>query len=149
MIHQSCDWSVEIHLILMVKQLGMPACQRHAEKFHLKRLKNEILESNPKLDDWEKDIAPKVELKPLHSSLEQEFLDSNSYLVIVNVTLNDLRIEKLLRAVRMHRKVIRYTDDDIKGINPSFCMHRILMKVDHKPSMEHQCRLNPQRERGS
>ena len=43
----------------------------------------------------------------------------------------------------MHRKVIGYTIDDIKGINPSFCMHRILMEVDHKPSIDHQRRLNP------
>ena len=35
------------------------------------------------------------------------------------------------------RKAIGYTLDDLKGIHPSLCMHRILMEDDHKPSIEH------------
>ena len=33
--------------------------------------------------------------------------------------------------------------DDIKGINPSISMHKILMEDDVKPTVEHQRRLNP------
>ena len=43
----------------------------------------------------------------------------------------------------MHRKAIGYTIDDLKGINPSICMHRILMEEGHKPTIEGQRRLNP------
>ena len=32
--------------------------------------------------------------------------------------------------------------EDIKGINPSICMHKILMEEDRAPSIEHQRRLN-------
>ncbi|XP_070018354.1 uncharacterized protein [Nicotiana sylvestris] len=32
---------------------------------------------------------------------------------------------------------------DIKGITPAYCMHKILLKEGHKPSREHQRRLNP------
>ncbi|XP_075107121.1 uncharacterized protein LOC142180095 [Nicotiana tabacum] len=51
--------------------------------------------------------------------------------------------EKLLRVLREHKRAIGWTMSDIKDISPAFCMHKILMEEGHKPSMEHQCRLNP------
>jgi len=36
-----------------------------------------------------------------------------------------------------------YTLNDLKGIHPSVCMHRIFMKDDYKPSIKHQRRFNP------
>ena len=32
---------------------------------------------------------------------------------------------------------------NIKGINPTICMHKILMEESFKPSIRHQQRLNP------
>ncbi|GKB62898.1 reverse transcriptase domain-containing protein [Tanacetum coccineum] len=32
---------------------------------------------------------------------------------------------------------------DIKGINPKFCTHKILMEDDYKPAVQHQRRVNP------
>ena len=63
--------------------------------------------------------------------------------MIVNASLNASHVESLLRILREHRKAIGYTLDGLKGIHPSVCMHRILMKDYHKPSIEHQRRLNP------
>ncbi|XP_070050924.1 uncharacterized protein [Nicotiana tomentosiformis] len=37
----------------------------------------------------------------------------------------------------------RTTFADIKGISPAICMHNILLEDVHKPSREHQRRLNP------
>jgi len=88
--------------------------------------------------------APEVELKPFPSSLRYEFLGPKStYPVIVNANLNATQIESFLRMLRKHRKAIGYTLDDLKQIHPSLCMHRISMEDDHKPSIEHQRRLNP------
>ena len=33
--------------------------------------------------------------------------------------------------------------DDLKGISPSICMHKILLKEIAKTLIEHQRRLNP------
>jgi len=72
------------------------------------------------------------------------FLWPNStYLVIINASLSASQIDSLLRILRMHCKAIRYTLDVLKEIPQSMCMHRILMEDDHKPSIEHQRRLNP------
>jgi len=85
-----------------------------------------------------------VELKPLPPNLRYEFLGINStYPVIVNASLNEGETEKLLYVLKKYPKAIGYTIDDIKGINPSLCMHMILLEEDYKPSIEHQRRLNP------
>jgi len=63
--------------------------------------------------------------------------------VIVNASLNASQIDSLLRVLKEHRKVIEYTLDDLKGIYPSMCMHRILMEDDHNPSIEPQRRFIP------
>jgi len=41
----------------------------------------------------------------------------------------------------VHCKVVGYTLDDLKAVDPSMCIHRILMEDDHKPSIESQIRL--------
>ena len=88
--------------------------------------------------------APKVELKQLPPDLRYAFLGPNStYPIIVNAQLNGEQVDKLLRRVRDHRKIIGYTIDDLKGISPSFCMHRIHLEDDCTPTIEHQRRLNP------
>jgi len=88
--------------------------------------------------------APKVELKPLPSSLRYEFLGLNStYPAIVNASPNACQVDSLLIIVREHRKAIGYTLDDPRGIHPSMCMHCILMEDDHRPTIENQRRLNP------
>lgn len=40
-------------------------------------------------------------------------------------------------------KLMAYNISDLKGINPSICMHRIMLKEDSKTSREHQRRINP------
>ncbi|XP_019263643.1 PREDICTED: uncharacterized protein LOC109241362 [Nicotiana attenuata] len=88
--------------------------------------------------------APKLELKPLPSHLHYAYLgNSNTLPVIVSSHLSELQGEKLLRVLREHKHAIGWTMSDIKGISPAFCMHKILMEEGHKPSVEHQRRLNP------
>ena len=40
-------------------------------------------------------------------------------------------------------KIIGYTIDDLMGISPSFCMHRIHLVDNCTLTIEHQRRLNP------
>lgn len=45
--------------------------------------------------------------------------------------------------LREFKSAIGWTIADIKGISPSFCMHKILLEDDSKPSVKQQRRLNP------
>ncbi|CAM8990507.1 unnamed protein product [Rhodiola kirilowii] len=86
----------------------------------------------------------KVELKPLPASLKYEFLGPNStYPVIVNASLTDIETQKFLAVLREHRSALGYSIDDLKGIRPDLCMHRINLEDDARPSRDTLRRLNP------
>ncbi|KAD5317997.1 hypothetical protein E3N88_17943 [Mikania micrantha] len=87
---------------------------------------------------------PSVELKELLGHLEYAFLDGESRLpVIISAALLSGEKAKLLEVLKTHKKVIAWKIMDIKGINPSFCTHKILMEEDFKPVVQHQRCLNP------
>ncbi|RVW60745.1 hypothetical protein CK203_053023 [Vitis vinifera] len=109
-----------------------------------KKLKFKELEAIHVNNHTLKKEPPKLELKLLPSHLKYAFLeDSSFYPIIINSSLNYLEEEKLLRVLREHRKAIGWTIDDIKGISPSICMHKILFKESYKPIVQPQRRLNP------
>ncbi|CAM8952283.1 unnamed protein product [Rhodiola kirilowii] len=84
------------------------------------------------------------ELKPLPSNLRYEFLGSNAtFPVIVGATLNEDETSKLVHVLKANKKALGYSIDDITGISPSLCMHRINLEEDVKPSREMLRRLNP------
>ncbi|CAM8953800.1 unnamed protein product [Rhodiola kirilowii] len=84
------------------------------------------------------------ELKPLPSNLRYEFLGPNStHPVIVGATLNENETSKLLHLLKNNKKALGYSIDDLKGISPSLCMHRINVDENTKPSREFLRRLNP------
>nr|GEX52690.1 hypothetical protein [Tanacetum cinerariifolium] len=44
---------------------------------------------------------------------------------------------------KSHKRAIAWKLSDIKGINPEFCTHKILMEEDFTPAVQHQRRVNP------
>ncbi|CAM8991218.1 unnamed protein product [Rhodiola kirilowii] len=86
----------------------------------------------------------KVELKPLPASLRDEFLGPNStYPMIVNASLTEVETQRLLVVLREHRPALGYSIDDVKGISPDMCMHRIHLGGDTRPTRDALRRLNP------
>ena len=45
--------------------------------------------------------------------------------------------------LRKYKEAIAWPIEDLKGINPSICMHKILLNDNAKTSIDHQRRLNP------
>ncbi|XP_070057027.1 uncharacterized protein [Nicotiana tomentosiformis] len=87
--------------------------------------------------------ATKLELKPLPAHMRYSYLGNSETLpVIISSSLTDIQEEKLLKVLREHKKAIGWTIADIKGINPSFCMHKIFLEDGHHLSVEQQRRLN-------
>jgi hypothetical protein len=86
--------------------------------------------------------VPEVDLKPLPKGLKYEFLGPDkTYLVIVSDELSPEENEKLLILLKKHRKVIGYSINDLKGISPAFCTHRIPMEDQCMPVVDHQRRI--------
>nr|GEY88118.1 reverse transcriptase domain-containing protein [Tanacetum cinerariifolium]GEY88563.1 reverse transcriptase domain-containing protein [Tanacetum cinerariifolium] len=87
---------------------------------------------------------PELELKELTSHLEYAFLeDSNKLPVIIAKELKDVEKESLIKFLKSHKRAIAWKISDIKGIDPRFCTHKILMKEDYKPTVQSQRRVNP------
>ncbi|GJU48089.1 reverse transcriptase domain-containing protein [Tanacetum coccineum] len=87
---------------------------------------------------------PELELKDLPSHLEYAFLEENDKLpVIIAKGLKNDDKDALLKVLKSHKRAIAWKITDIKGIDPRFCTHKILMEDDYKPTVQSQRRVNP------
>ncbi|GJV63237.1 retrotransposon protein, putative, ty1-copia subclass [Tanacetum coccineum] len=87
---------------------------------------------------------PKLELKDLPPHLKYAFLEGNDKLpVMISKELKDEEKDALLKVLKSHKRAIAWKISDIKGIDPSFCTHKILMEDDFKLAVQHQRRVNP------
>ncbi|GJZ51054.1 reverse transcriptase domain-containing protein [Tanacetum coccineum] len=87
---------------------------------------------------------PDLVLKDLPSHLEYAFLEGTSKLpVIIAKDLRSEEKEQLLKVLKSHKRAIAWKISDIRGINPNFCTHKILMEEDFKPAVQQQRRVNP------
>ena len=48
-----------------------------------------------------------------------------------------------MQILKSRKTAIGWHISDLKGINPSYCMHKINMEADYKPVRQPQRRLNP------
>ncbi|GKA16320.1 hypothetical protein Tco_0696067 [Tanacetum coccineum] len=87
---------------------------------------------------------PELELKDLPSHLEYTFLEENYKLpVIIAKGLENDEKYALLKVLKSHKGAIAWKITDIKGIDPRFCTHKLLMEDDYKPTVQSQRRVNP------
>ncbi|GJX36677.1 hypothetical protein Tco_0248234 [Tanacetum coccineum] len=62
---------------------------------------------------------------------------------IISSALSIVEKAKFLEVLRNHKGAIAWSIADIKGIESSFCTHKILMEDEFKPSVQPQRRVNP------
>ncbi|GJS68467.1 reverse transcriptase domain-containing protein [Tanacetum coccineum] len=98
-----------------------------------------ICEANSSVNE-----PPEVELKDLPPHLEYAFLEGNDKLpVIIAKDLKNEEKAALIEVLKSHKRAIAWKLSDIKGIDPEFCTHKILMEEDYEPTVQHQRRVNP------
>ena len=87
---------------------------------------------------------PVFEWKQLPDTLKYAYLDEKKiYPVIISANLSEHQEERLLKIPKKHQTAIGYTLDDLKGISPTLCQHKINLEKDAKPAIDHQRQLNP------
>ncbi|GJY07976.1 hypothetical protein Tco_0375030 [Tanacetum coccineum] len=75
--------------------------------------------------------------------LEYAFLEDNNKLPVI--IAKDLSVDEktaLIKVLKSRKQAIAWKLSDIKGINPEFCSHKILMEEDYEPAVQHQRRVN-------
>ncbi|GJT92281.1 reverse transcriptase domain-containing protein [Tanacetum coccineum] len=129
------DFDLEGDILLLEKLLNDdPSSPLPPKELYFEELK--MIKSS--IDD-----PPELELKDLPSHLEYAFLEGTNKLpVIIAKNLKDEEKARLLKVLKSHKRAIAWKISDIKGIDPQFCTHKILMEDDFKPAVQHQRRVN-------
>ncbi|EOX93831.1 Uncharacterized protein TCM_002776 [Theobroma cacao] len=132
----------------IVKQLHSKVEKSITYDVFMKNYSNNPLEasliSTYESDDPFIEEPPTLEFKPLPTYVRYAFLGNSSTLsILVSSPFTNVQEDKLLHVLRKFKKAIGWTIADIKGISPSICIHKILLKDNHKATIKHQCKLNP------
>ena len=132
---------------------------------YLENLEVEILNSNFKLKDsvfsvgensaeksnsYEEKVVEENKssegliLKELPEHLKYAFFQpEKGKPIIISARLTRLEEQKLLKTLIKYKEAIAWSIEDLKGISPSICMHKILLEENARTFIEHQRRLNP------
>nr|GEX16795.1 reverse transcriptase domain-containing protein [Tanacetum cinerariifolium] len=117
-----------------------PLNQKHYSPEAHKDLK--VIE--PKNDKSSDDEPPKVKLKELPPHLECAFLVENEkWPVIISKDLSVNEKSALIEVLKSRKKAIAWKLTDIRGIDPEFYLHKILLEYDFSPKVQSQRRVNP------
>nr|GEZ17163.1 reverse transcriptase domain-containing protein [Tanacetum cinerariifolium] len=111
---------------------------------YLPEVRKELKICKAKSDKSSIDEPLEVELKNLPPHLEYAFLECDDKLPVI--ITKDLSVEEkaaLITVLKSHKRAIAWKLFDIKGIDPEFCTHKILMEEDFEPAVQHQRRVNP------
>nr|GEY56555.1 reverse transcriptase domain-containing protein [Tanacetum cinerariifolium] len=98
----------------------------------------------PKNQSFEEDEPPAVKLKELPPHLEYAFLGNNEkwpVIIVKDISLNEKTA--LINVLKTRKKAIAWKLTDIKGIDPEFCSHKILLEEDYSMKVQSQRRVNP------
>nr|GFC57816.1 hypothetical protein [Tanacetum cinerariifolium] len=83
-------------------------------------------------------------LKELPPHLEYAFLgENNKWPVIIAKYLSINEKSALIDVLKSRKKAIAWKFTDIRGIDPEFCSHKILLEDDFSPKVQSQWRVNP------
>ncbi|GJS31187.1 reverse transcriptase domain-containing protein [Tanacetum coccineum] len=107
-------------------------------------IQKELKVCEAKTDKSSINDPPEVELKDLPPHIEYAFLEGDNKLPII--IAKDLSMDEkaaLIKVLKSRKRVISWKLSDIKGINPEFYTHKILMEEDYKSAVQHQRRVNP------
>nr|GFB94723.1 reverse transcriptase domain-containing protein [Tanacetum cinerariifolium] len=80
------------------------------------------------------DEPPEVELKELPPHLEYPFLGENEkWPIIISKDLSVNKKSALIKVLKSRKKAIAWKLTHIRGIDPEFCSHKILIEDDFSP----------------
>ncbi|GJS52186.1 hypothetical protein Tco_0625548 [Tanacetum coccineum] len=83
-----------------------------------------------------KDYSPEIreELKVVEAKTVKSLIDEPP---------EDEEKAALIKDLKSHKRAIAWKLSDIKGVDPEFCTHKILMEEDYEPTIQSQRRVNP------
>ncbi|GJS02695.1 DNA-directed DNA polymerase [Tanacetum coccineum] len=83
-------------------------------------------------EDEEEEDSNEVHAVSFYPKTEPE---NNQLPVVISSALSTAKKAKLLKVLKNHKGAIAWSIENIKGIDSSFCTHKILMEDEFKPSV--------------
>nr|GEW59270.1 hypothetical protein [Tanacetum cinerariifolium] len=106
------------------------------QKHYFPEAHNDLKVVEPKNNKSSNDIPPEVELKELPPHLEYAFLgENNKWPVIIAKNFSVNEKSALIKVLKSRKKAIAWKLTDIRGIDPEFCSHKILLEDDFSPKI--------------
>nr|GEV79979.1 reverse transcriptase domain-containing protein [Tanacetum cinerariifolium] len=128
-------FDMEGDILLIEKLLNEDPCQ-----FPLKDLK--VAEESK--EKFFVNEPPEVELKKLPPHLEYAILgDDNKWPVIISKDLSVDEKTALIKVLKYRKQAIPWKLSNIKGIDPEFCSHKILLEEDYEPKVQNSPWVSP------
>ncbi|GJR55056.1 reverse transcriptase domain-containing protein [Tanacetum coccineum] len=137
-------YDLEGDILLLEAYLNDDPSSPPNQRNYLPEIRKELKVCEAKTNKSLIDEPPEVELKDLPPHLEYAFLECDDKLPVI--IAKDLSMDEkaaLIKVLKSRKRAISWKLSDIKGINPEFCTHKILMEEDYKPAVQHQRRVNP------
>nr|GEU54325.1 reverse transcriptase domain-containing protein [Tanacetum cinerariifolium] len=111
---------------------------------YLPQVQKELKIYEAKSDKSSVDEPLEVELKDLPPHLKYALMEGDDKFPVI--IAKDLSVEEktaLITVLKSHKQAIAWQLSDIKGIDPEFYTHKILMEDDFEPAVQHHRRVNP------
>nr|GFA66186.1 reverse transcriptase domain-containing protein [Tanacetum cinerariifolium] len=106
------------------------------EEHYFPEAHNDLKVVEPKNEKSSDDEPPEVELKELPPHLDYAFLgENNKWPVIISKDLSVNEKSALIEVLKSRKKAIAWKLTDIRGIDPKFCSHKILLEDDFSPKV--------------
>nr|GFA98236.1 DNA-directed DNA polymerase [Tanacetum cinerariifolium] len=113
------------------------------QKHYFPEAHNDLKVVEPKNNKSFDDEPPEVELKELPPHLEYALRGENEKgAVIISKDLSINEKSALIDVLKSRKKAIAWKLTDIKGIDPEFYSHKILLEDDFSPKVQSQRRVN-------
>nr|GFA29112.1 reverse transcriptase domain-containing protein [Tanacetum cinerariifolium] len=113
------------------------------QKDYFPSVQKDLKVVEPKNNQFSNDEQLEVELKELPPHLEYAFLgDNKKWPVIISKDLSVNEKSALINVLKSRKKAIAWKLTDIRGIDPEFCSHKILLEEDFSPKVQSQRRVN-------
>nr|GEY15100.1 reverse transcriptase domain-containing protein [Tanacetum cinerariifolium] len=90
----------------------------------------------------EKDDILAAKFMEIFRDLHFELRDNNKWPVIISKALSVDEKTTLIKVLKSQKQAIAWKLSDIKGIDPEFCSHKILLEEDYEPKVQNQRRVN-------
>nr|GEY95623.1 reverse transcriptase domain-containing protein [Tanacetum cinerariifolium] len=141
---EDSEFDMEIDILILEALLNSDPEPLLNQKHYFPEAHNDLKVIEPKNDKSFDDEPFEVELKELPPHLEYAFLgENNKWPVIISKDLSVNKKSALIEVLKSRKKAIAWKLTDIRGIDPEFCSHKILLEDNYSPKVHSQRRVNP------